>query len=449
MKLQYFRRNSKKENFSNENTMLLLSKLCSYSQEKFQILLSKILPENTDIELTFSMPVASNEKNYMLSSISQDSFIIAIETKPFDQFDIEHLLGHLNSFQNKNHGVLVTLDSQPFPKNVSDRLEVNIQEMHQNIKSIIIHRHFAFDELINLIAEVLDEKDEYMIGVLEDYKEYCYKSALISDEYTNSGLARKASSIFAKKNLDSFYGNNDKSNKSTLIIGVIIICVAIVFSYLYTCTSHVTRVAFLYLATLATTESLLFFSWYFFSKKKNSGRFKTVKYLALRITLAVFMFLLCPIYIIVLVADKAKIHYLYQHFIMYVLTISVSFLCALITLVISFALLNKIPGLNAYTASALIAFLTWVLGEQFFLFVFNKNRKNRHNDIVYISIQKDLYILVFLFIAFVTLIANTIKFCNTSMVDGLTSAFAIYIACDRLYSKWDKLNNDLEKKINK
>lgn len=55
MKIHFFQRYHSKENVDTANAMLLLSRLYSFSPDKFFSFITQILPENANIELEFEM----------------------------------------------------------------------------------------------------------------------------------------------------------------------------------------------------------------------------------------------------------------------------------------------------------------------------------------------------------------------------------------------------------
>jgi hypothetical protein len=55
MNIHYFQRYHSKENVATANAMLLLSRLYLYSPTKFYMVLSEILGDNANVELTFKI----------------------------------------------------------------------------------------------------------------------------------------------------------------------------------------------------------------------------------------------------------------------------------------------------------------------------------------------------------------------------------------------------------
>ena len=103
MKIHYFQRYHKGEDVATANTMLLLSRLYTYSSKKFFQFLKE--QDFGDIvcepELSFVLQDKS-EESVSDATITQPSFKIVIETKLTDWFYQEQLIRHLSKFKMKN-----------------------------------------------------------------------------------------------------------------------------------------------------------------------------------------------------------------------------------------------------------------------------------------------------------------------------------------------------------
>lgn len=253
--------------------------------------------------------------------------------------------------------------------------------------------------------------------------------------------------------LDDLYGTEEETNKAALIMGTVFGC----FSFLGAlaiANIHVdiiTNVFRWYMTSFFLSVSLFSYSSFFFSKKKNKDKCKGVKYAAFIISLALLAFVFLPVTVTSFLTGKIKFNYFFPHSTKYIIAIFIPMLVTLFVWAIAYYSLLKVSWLNASTIAALVSFFVWMWGGRFILFLYHKIGKYRLKDEVYASIKKDLYVFVFVMITFFTLVANCINFSApyNNMVKGITSAFAIYIAFDRLFSKWDKANKDLEKSKNK
>lgn len=81
MKIHYFQRYHEKENVATANTMLLLSRLYSYSPDKFfKLLKNKFFSDSFNPELIIDLQTKS-DACVPDATITQDSFKIVVETK--------------------------------------------------------------------------------------------------------------------------------------------------------------------------------------------------------------------------------------------------------------------------------------------------------------------------------------------------------------------------------
>lgn len=207
MKIHFFQRYHTKENVDTANAMLLLSRLYSYSPDKFYSFLGIILPENANIELVFNMQEKIKNGTIPDATITQLSFKIVVETKLYGQFGIQQLAGHLGSFKNEDYKVLLTLDPKPMSSELKTALDKEILSYNSQFKSNIIHHHLTFEELINHISEVIDDRDYDMQDVLEDYREYCYFGGLIPNDWKRMRVQLAGTTFEINKKLNLYYDN--------------------------------------------------------------------------------------------------------------------------------------------------------------------------------------------------------------------------------------------------
>lgn len=113
MKIHYFQRYHEKENVATANTMLLLSRLYSYSSDKFfRFLKSEFFSDSFEPEIVFNLQEKSVD-SIPDATITQEGFKIVVETKMSDWFYSDQLTRHLNSFGDVKYKVLITLAPEP------------------------------------------------------------------------------------------------------------------------------------------------------------------------------------------------------------------------------------------------------------------------------------------------------------------------------------------------
>ena len=187
MQIHYFQRYHEKENVATANTMLLLSRLYSYSPNKFfRLLKDKYFSDSFNPEIIIDLQTKS-EASVPDATITQESFKIVVETKIPNRFNTDQLLRHLQSFGDEKYKVLLTLASAPMPENTKISFDSMIDNYNNNTNQTfpVSHVNKTFEEIANDIEELLDDRDYEMQDVLEDYIDYCCRDGLITSSYAN------------------------------------------------------------------------------------------------------------------------------------------------------------------------------------------------------------------------------------------------------------------------
>lgn len=187
MQIHYFQRYHSKENVDTANTMLMLSRLYNYNADKFfSMLNSLILGEDKTPEITFDLQVAGDD-SVPDAIISQKSFKIVVETKLYNQFNKDQLIKHLGQFSNEEIKVLLTLDPKPMRKELFDEFAADLKAYNmanaERLHSPIKHVNLTFEQLLNAMEDIVDERDAEIVAVLDDFKKYCFDEGLIPDSY--------------------------------------------------------------------------------------------------------------------------------------------------------------------------------------------------------------------------------------------------------------------------
>ena len=179
MKIHYFQRYHEKENVATANTMLLLSRLYSYSSDKFfRFLKSEYFADSFEPELIFALQEKSVD-SIPDATITQEGFKIVVETKLTDWFYSDQLMRHLKSFGDGKNKVIITLASELMSEEKLLDFENQLKEYNATQTYPVIHINTTFEMMANAIGEVIDDRDYEMQDVLEDYLNYCYKDGLI------------------------------------------------------------------------------------------------------------------------------------------------------------------------------------------------------------------------------------------------------------------------------
>jgi len=179
MKIHYFQRYHEKENVATANTMLLLSRLYSFSSDKFfRFLKSEFFSDSFEPEIVFNLQEKSVD-SIPDATITQESFKIVVETKMSDWFYSEQLIRHLNSFGDEKYKVMITLAPVQMNQIMKEEFDDYLTKYNATQAHPVIHVNTVFERIINAIKDVIDDRDDEMQEVLDDYLNYCYKDKLI------------------------------------------------------------------------------------------------------------------------------------------------------------------------------------------------------------------------------------------------------------------------------
>ncbi|WP_336016918.1 hypothetical protein [Fusobacterium polymorphum] len=225
MKIHYFQRYHAKENVATANTMLLLSRLYSYSPDKFfkffRFLNSEYCSTSFNPEIVFTLQEKSID-SIPDAAITQESFKIVVETKMSDWFYEDQLLRHLNSFNNETYEIMITLAPELMAKDKKESFEEKIKEFNQKQKHQVIHVNTTFETIANAVGEVLDERDYEIQAILNDYWEYCYNDGLISVSEAWKYMRMQLAGVTFDFNIESniYYDNAERSFREHNILGL-------------------------------------------------------------------------------------------------------------------------------------------------------------------------------------------------------------------------------------
>ncbi|GKU31430.1 hypothetical protein [Clostridium folliculivorans] len=222
MKIHYFQRYHEKENVATANTMLLLSRLYSYSSDKFfRFLKSEYFADSFEPEIVFTLQEKSVD-SIPDATITQEGFKIVVETKLTDWFYSDQLMRHLKSFGDEKNKVMITLASEPMAEGKLAAFEKQLKEYNATQVHPVIHINTTFETMANAIREVVDDRDYEMQEVLDDYLNYCYRDGLIpvsdSWKYLRMQLAGTTLDFNTANNV--YYDNTERGFRAHDYLGL-------------------------------------------------------------------------------------------------------------------------------------------------------------------------------------------------------------------------------------
>ena len=222
MKIHYFQRYHAKENVATANTMLLLSRLHSYSSDKlFRFLKSEYFADRFEPELVFTLQEKSLD-SIPDATITQEGFKIVVETKLTDWFYSDQLMRHLKSFGDEKNKIMITLASELMSEEKLVDFERQLKEYNETQTYPVIHINTTFEIMANAIRDVIDDRDYEMQDVLEDYLNYCYKDGLIpvSDSWKYMRMQLAGTTIDFNINNNIYYDKAERGFRAHDYLGL-------------------------------------------------------------------------------------------------------------------------------------------------------------------------------------------------------------------------------------
>lgn len=222
MRIHYFQRYHQKENVATANTMLLLSRLYSYSPNKFfKFLKSEFFMDSFDPEIVFNLQEKSVD-SVPDATITQEGFKIVIETKMTDWFYSSQLINHLKSFRDEKKKLLITLSSELMEKTKLEDFNKELKEYNKTQKYPVMHINTTFELMSNAIEDVIDDRDYEIKDILDDYRDYCYKDGLIptSDSWKYLRMQLASTTFDFNKENNVYYHDADRGYSPYAYLGL-------------------------------------------------------------------------------------------------------------------------------------------------------------------------------------------------------------------------------------
>lgn len=223
MKVHYFQRYHKGEDVATANTMLLVSRLYTYSSNKFFQFLKDQFFSDIDFEPELSFILQdSGTESVPDATISQPSFKLVIETKLTDWFYKEQLIKHFGKFKNEEYKALITLSTDFMEPKKKSMIDQAISEYNEKHQTNIIHVNTTFMTLAQGIQDVITDHDYEMQDVLDDYLDYCHNDKLImaSDAWKTMRMQLAGTTFDFNISENVYYDNINRGFRSHDYLGL-------------------------------------------------------------------------------------------------------------------------------------------------------------------------------------------------------------------------------------
>ena len=214
--IHYFQRYHSKENVHTANAFLLINRLYQYKPQYFYNFLDAIVEdEQVDYQFRISMTLQAKSEQKKGNTIPdamivQHGYRLCVETKIGDWFHKDQIEGHIKSFDecDTKYKIFLSLSNVnecALAKEIQELVdEFNISKKLFN-EERLIYKHLTFEKLIEIIDNILSERDYEFMDILDDYREYCIEQRLVDDKYQLMKIYAAGDTLNINKELNLYY----------------------------------------------------------------------------------------------------------------------------------------------------------------------------------------------------------------------------------------------------
>lgn len=187
MKAQIFQKYHSKENVVTANLMFFLERVKYMSSSTYYGIIEEWFDGQEDLTERIKVQEGENKKNggsIPDAIIKQESYKIVIETKLNSKFNDKQLKGHLESFGNEDHKLLLTVDPKHISEKNKSKIEKLIEEYEKNSSSGVTYKHVTFRDIVERLDEMVPQYQFELKDLIEDYRRYCIEDKLIGNTET-------------------------------------------------------------------------------------------------------------------------------------------------------------------------------------------------------------------------------------------------------------------------
>lgn len=185
--VHFFPRYSQKENTVTNNTLLFFSRVYSYKPQLLESLFNSALEDQDlviNVGLSFSQQSRS-QGSIPDAVISQDPFQIVVETKLYQNFDVDQMNAHANYFlshRSANDILLWIAPTKPRPEDeaaVQEYIKRFNREHNRNVQIGCT----TFAELLKVFESLVVDRDLEMHDLFTEFESYCRDEDLFPPRY--------------------------------------------------------------------------------------------------------------------------------------------------------------------------------------------------------------------------------------------------------------------------
>ena len=182
--IHFFQRYSQKENVVTNNTLLLLARFYSHAPRKLEEIVNDLLDDpQVSVGVTFiqQKPTSASVLDGLLF---QTGFRLALETKLYQNHDLDQLRRHLEEFAHGGGSrdekqLLVSLSPVPPDTQFEKKAREAVVNFNSEKGTNVIFACSTFAQLIDVCNDQVSDRDYELRGILDEFKDYCAEEGLL------------------------------------------------------------------------------------------------------------------------------------------------------------------------------------------------------------------------------------------------------------------------------
>ena len=214
-KIHYFQRYSSYENTVTNNTLQLIARIYSHSNDKASQLLSELTGESIDIGIEINQQT-HGEASIPDGTILQRSFKIQIESKVESGVDVDQLIRHSKSFAKEDQiQILILLTVQDIGS-----LEKEIQHAILKSNSNVIFKSVTYEQICQSVDQLIEHTEYSIRPIIDDYIEYCNEAGLFDQSRHLMRIVPCGVSFDLNKKYGMYFQPSDRGYTNHRYLGV-------------------------------------------------------------------------------------------------------------------------------------------------------------------------------------------------------------------------------------
>lgn len=179
-RIHYFQRYSQRENVVTNNTLLLFSRLHVERPALFDRVLNGLLQLEEEVTRlpvgpVFQQQTRSGEGGIPDGDIAQRGWRVLVETKLGNAFTQAQVLGHLKKFKAGERKLLLLLGNELMERSAFQAIVAAAKAKDPDVSI----ENSTFEALINLVRDELQDWDEDLLELIDDYAGFCNEEGLL------------------------------------------------------------------------------------------------------------------------------------------------------------------------------------------------------------------------------------------------------------------------------